>query len=113
MNRLQVELPGLSLKNPIIPASGCFGFGREYAQFYDLSVLGSIMIKATTEQPRYGNPTPRVAETPGGMLNAIGLQNPGLEKVMNSELPWLEQFDLPIIANVAGSQAEDYVAVAK
>ena len=71
------------------------------------------MIKATTEQPRYGNPTPRVAETPGGMLNAIGLQNPGLEKVMNSELPWLEQFDLPIIANVAGSQAEDYVAVAK
>ena len=102
MNRLQVELPGLSLKNPIIPASGCFGFGREYAQFYDLSVLGSIMIKATTEQPRYGNPTPRVAETPGGMLNAIGLQNPGLEKVMNSELPFLEQFDLPIIANVAG-----------
>ena len=71
------------------------------------------MIKATTEQPRYGNPTPRVAETPGGMLNAIGLQNPGLDKVMNSELPWLEQFDLPIIANVAGSQAEDYVAVAK
>lgn len=71
------------------------------------------MIKATTEQPRYGNPTPRVAETPGGMLNAIGLQNPGLEKVMNSELPFLEQFDLPIIANVAGSQAEDYVAVAK
>ena len=113
MNRLQVELPGLSLKNPIIPASGCFGFGREYAQFYHLSVLGSIMIKATTEQPRYGNPTPRVAETPGGMLNAIGLQNPGLEKVMNSELPFLEQFDLPIIANVAGSQAEDYLAVAK
>ena len=97
-----------------MPASGCFGFGREYAQFYDLSVLGAIMIKATTEEPRYGNPTPRVAETPGGMLNAIGLQNPGLEKVMNSEeLPWLEQFDVPIIANVAGSQAEDYVAVAK
>ena len=71
------------------------------------------MIKATTEEPRYGNPTPRVAETPAGMLNAIGLQNPGLEKVMNEELPFLEQFDVPIIANVAGSQVEDYVEVAK
>ncbi|GAA3323234.1 dihydroorotate oxidase B catalytic subunit [Ectobacillus funiculus] len=113
MSRLQVELPGLSLKNPIMPASGCFGFGREYANLYDLSVLGSIMIKATTEHPRFGNPTPRVAETPAGMLNAIGLQNPGLQKVVNEELPWLEQFDLPIIANVAGSQTEDYVTVAK
>lgn len=113
MSRLQVELPGLSLKNPIMPASGCFGFGREYANLYDLSVLGSIMIKATTEHPRFGNPTPRVAETPAGMLNAIGLQNPGLQKVVNEELPWLEQFDVPIIANVAGSQTEDYVAVAK
>ncbi|GGE66075.1 dihydroorotate dehydrogenase [Priestia taiwanensis] len=113
MNRLAVELPGLSLKNPIIPASGCFGFGREFANLYDLSVLGSIMIKATTAEPRFGNPTPRVAETPGGMLNAIGLQNPGLEKVMAEELPWLEQFDLPIIANVAGSQTEDYVHVAR
>jgi dihydroorotate dehydrogenase (NAD+) catalytic subunit len=113
MNRLAVELPGLSLKNPIIPASGCFGFGREFANLYDLSVLGSIMIKATTAEPRFGNPTPRVAETPGGMLNAIGLQNPGLEKVMTEELPWLEQFDLPIIANVAGSQTEDYVHVAQ
>lgn len=113
MSRLHIELPGLSLKNPIIPASGCFGFGREYAQFYDLNVLGSIMIKATTLEPRYGNPTPRVAETSAGMLNAIGLQNPGLEGVMTKELPWLEQFDLPIIANVAGSQVDDYVQVAK
>ena len=71
MNRLAVKLPGLELKNPIIPASGCFGFGREFAEYYDLSRLGSIMIKATTEEPRVGNPTPRVAETPGGMLNAI------------------------------------------
>jgi dihydroorotate dehydrogenase (NAD+) catalytic subunit len=113
MNRLQVELPGLSLKNPIMPASGCFGFGKEYSKFYDLSTLGAIMIKATTVEPRFGNPTPRVAETSAGMLNAIGLQNPGLEKVMAEELPWLDQFDVPIIANVAGSQIEDYVKVAR
>lgn len=113
MNRLNVELPGLKLKNPIMPASGCFGFGREYSQFYDLSVLGAIMIKATTLEPRFGNPTPRVAETTSGMLNAIGLQNPGLEKVMSEELPFLSHFDVPIIANVAGSLEEDYVAVAK
>ncbi|NTU26459.1 dihydroorotate dehydrogenase [Bacillus tequilensis] len=110
---LEVKLPGLDLKNPIIPASGCFGFGKEFARFYDLSCLGAIMIKATTKEPRFGNPTPRVAETGAGMLNAIGLQNPGLESVLQNELPWLEQFDTPIIANVAGSQVEDYVEVAK
>lgn len=110
---LNVELPGLSLKNPIIPASGCFGFGREFASLYDLSLLGGIMIKATTLEPRFGNPTPRVAETGAGMLNAIGLQNPGLKGVLENELPWLQQFDTPIIANVAGSQVEDYVEVAK
>ena len=113
MSRLAVELPGLSLKNPIMPASGCFGFGKEYAQLYDLSQLGAIMIKATTLETRLGNPTPRVAETPAGMLNAIGLQNPGLAKVMANELPWLEQYDVPIIANVAGTLTEDYVAVAE
>ncbi|MDQ1146770.1 dihydroorotate dehydrogenase (NAD+) catalytic subunit [Bacillus sp. SORGH_AS 510] len=113
MSRLKIELPGLTLKNPIMPASGCFGFGREYSQFYDLSELGAIMIKATTAEPRFGNPTPRVAETSAGMLNAIGLQNPGLEKVMSNELPWLSQYDVPIIANVAGSVEEDYVRVAK
>ncbi|MEC0251545.1 dihydroorotate dehydrogenase [Bacillus halotolerans] len=110
---LEVKLPGLDLKNPIIPASGCFGFGKEFARFYDLSCLGAIMIKATTKEPRFGNPTPRVAETGAGMLNAIGLQNPGLESVLENELPWLEQFDTPIIANVAGSQVEDYVEVAQ
>jgi len=110
---LAVSLPGLDLKNPIIPASGCFGFGREFAEYYDLSVLGSIMIKATTIEPRLGNPTPRVAETPSGMLNAIGLQNPSVDKVMETELPFLEQFDLPIIANIAGVTTEDYVTVAK
>ncbi|MGG3137840.1 dihydroorotate dehydrogenase [Bacillus subtilis] len=110
---LEVKLPGLNLKNPIIPASGCFGFGKEFSRFYDLSCLGAIMIKATTKEPRFGNPTPRVAETGAGMLNAIGLQNPGLDSVLHNELPWLEQFDTPIIANVAGSQVEDYVEVAE
>ena len=112
MSMLDVNLPGLNLKNPIMPASGCFGFGREYSQFFDLSRLGAIMIKATTVEPRFGNPTPRVAETSAGMLNAIGLQNPGLKKVFSEELPWLDQFDVPIIANIAGSTEEDYVAVA-
>lgn len=110
---LETRLPGLEMKNPIMPASGCFGFGREYASFYDLSVLGSIMVKATTPEPRFGNATPRVAETSAGMLNAIGLQNPGLKKVMEEELPFLETYKLPVIANVAGAVAEDYVQVAK
>lgn len=113
MSRLSIQLPGLDLKNPIMPASGCFGFGREYGGLYDLSKLGAIMIKATTVETRLGNPTPRVAETPAGMLNAIGLQNPGLEKVMSNELPWLERFGVPIIANVAGTITEDYVEVSK
>ncbi|KUP07044.1 dihydroorotate dehydrogenase [Bacillus coahuilensis p1.1.43] len=113
MSRLSIHLPGLQLKNPIMPASGCFGFGQEYSRLYDLSCLGAIMIKATTPLPRFGNPTPRVAETSSGMLNAIGLQNPGLEGVIESELERLKQFDVPIIANVAGSVTEDYVQVAK
>ncbi|WOV86172.1 dihydroorotate dehydrogenase [Sporosarcina oncorhynchi] len=113
MNRLSVELPGLQLKNPIMPASGCFGFGKEYGNLYNLSQLGAIMIKATTLETRFGNPTPRVAETAAGMLNAIGLQNPGLQGVMENELPWLEQFDVPIIANVAGTETADYVEVAQ
>lgn len=113
MSRLNLQLPGLDLKNPIMPASGCFGFGREYAQLYDLSKLGAIMIKATTPEVRAGNPTPRVAETAAGMLNAIGLQNPGIDKVMAEELPFLEGYDVPIIANVAGTVTEDYVEVAR
>lgn len=113
MSMLNVELPGLTLKNPIMPASGCFGFGKEYSGLYDLSLLGAIMIKATTLEPRFGNPTPRVAETPAGMLNAIGLQNPGLNHVLMEELPRLEQYDVPIIANLAGSTEEDYIEVAR
>ncbi|HEY4554436.1 MAG TPA: dihydroorotate dehydrogenase [Bacillaceae bacterium] len=113
MKCLSVKLPGLDLKNPVMPASGCFGFGKEFAGLYDLSQLGAIMIKATTLEPRFGNPTPRVAETAAGMLNAIGLQNPGLEQVLAEELPWLEKFDVPIIANVAGTETEDYAEVAE
>ncbi len=112
MSRLAVDLPGLKMKNPIMPASGCFGFGKEFAEFYNLSVLGAIAIKATTVEPRYGNPTPRVAETKAGMLNAIGLQNPGLDKVMTEELPRLLPYDVPILANIAGSEIEDYIEVA-
>ena len=114
-NRLAVSLPGLDLKNPIIPASGCFGFGQEYAKYYDLDKLGSIMIKATTKEARFGNPTPRLAETPSGMLNAIGLQNPGVDVVLAEKLPWLaENFPtLPIIANVAGFSNDEYAYVSE
>lgn len=110
---LHVSLPGLELKNPIMPASGCFGFGQEYGRYYDLNLLGAIIIKAATKEPRLGNATPRVAETPSGMLNAIGLQNPGIEAIMTEKLPWLAKRypDLPIIANVAGNTEADYVAV--
>lgn len=108
---LHVTLPGLELKNPIIPASGCFGFGREYAELYDLSILGGIAIKSATPHKRYGNPTPRVAETPSGMLNAIGLQNPGVDTIMETELPWLANFNTEIIANVAGASEDEYMEV--
>lgn len=111
MSQLAIELPGLTLKNPIMPASGCFGFGQEYSKFYDLSQLGAIIIKAATEQARFGNPTPRVAETTAGMLNAIGLQNPGVEKIITEELPRLANYNVPVIANVAGSTIEEYEAV--
>lgn len=112
-HRLAVKLPGLHLKNPIMPASGCFGFGQEYAKYYDLNQLGSIIIKATTREARFGNPTPRVAETPSGMLNAIGLQNPGIDVVLSEKLPWLYQHypNIPIIANVAGFSNDEYAYV--
>ena len=114
-NRLSIMLPGLNLKNPIIPASGCFGFGQEYAKYYDLNRLGSIMIKATTQHARFGNPTPRVAETPSGMLNAIGLQNPGVDAVLAEKLTWLANHypELPIIANVAGFSNDEYAYVSE
>ncbi|MFD2171487.1 dihydroorotate dehydrogenase [Tumebacillus lipolyticus] len=108
---LAVEIGSLKLKNPVMTASGCFAFGKEFADYYDLSTLGAITVKATTLEPRLGNPTPRVAETPGGMLNAIGLQNPGVEKVIAEELPHLRKYDIPVIVNIAGTTVEDYVAV--
>ena len=113
--RLAVNLPGLNLINPLMPASGCCGFGQEYDEYFDLSQLGSIMIKATTVEPRPGNPVPRVAESPSGMLNAIGLQNPGLDVVMAEKLPWLAEHHptLPIIANIAGYTVDDYSQVAQ
>ena len=112
MVNLKVKLPGLEMKNPVIPASGTFGFGYEFTRFYDINVLGSIMIKGTTLEPRYGNPLPRIAEGPSGMLNAIGLQNPGVDEIISNQLKKLEAYDVPIIANVAGSDIEDYVYVA-
>ncbi|NLY56555.1 MAG: dihydroorotate dehydrogenase [Firmicutes bacterium] len=96
-----------------MPASGCFGFGQEFAQLYDLKQLGAVVVKAVTLRPIWGNPTPRVAETPGGMLNAIGLQNPGLDVVCREKLPWLAEQDVPIIVNIAGETVADYVAVAE
>ena len=113
MTKLSVKLPGLNLKNPIIPASGTFGFGEEVAELYDLSILGGIAIKATTKEQRLGNPTPRVCEVYGGMLNAIGLANPGIDKVLEYKVPFLNSIDTEIIANVAGSTLEEYVEVAQ
>lgn len=109
---LSVDLPGLSMKNPVMPASGCFSFGREYSEFYNLNKLGAVIMKAATGNERQGNPTPRVAETASGMLNAIGLQNPGVEKIVETEVPFLAQYAVPIIANVAGSTIEEYEKVA-
>lgn len=107
---LIVKLPGMVLQNPIIPASGTFGFGYEFMQFYDISILGSIMTKGTTLEPRFGNKTPRIAECYAGMINAVGLQNPGVKCVVEEELEKLSRvYPHKIIANVSGSQEEDYV----
>lgn len=108
---LSVNIAGLTLKNPVMPASGCFGFGREYSEYYSLDRLGAVVVKATTLHPRLGNPTPRVTEVTGGMLNAIGLANPGLDQVLEEELPWLVKQKVPIIVNVAGDTVEDYCIV--
>ena len=114
MVNLKVKLPGLEMKNPVIPASGTFGFGYEFTRFYDINVLGSIMIKGTTLEPRYGNPLPRIAEGPSGMLNAIGLQNPGVDAVMSHELEELRKcYNDKVIANIGGSCVDDYVETAK
>ncbi|MBR4072912.1 MAG: dihydroorotate dehydrogenase [Clostridia bacterium] len=109
MVNLSVNLSGLELSNPIIPASGTFGYGREFAELYDISILGSFSFKGTTLEPRFGNPTPRIAETPSGMLNAVGLQNPGVDAVIAEEIPNIKKiFGKPVIANVGGFSIEEY-----
>ncbi len=112
MVNLSVALCGIPLENPIIPASGTFGFGYEFAELYDINCLGTFSMKGTTAQPRFGNPAPRIAECPQGMLNAVGLQNPGVEKVISEELPKLKAcFRKPVMANVSGFSEEEYVQV--
>ncbi len=109
MGRLTVNLCGVELDNPIIPASGTFGYGYEFAELYDINMLGSFSFKGTTKEPRFGNPTPRIAECPMGMINAVGLQNPGVEKVIAEELPKMRQhFHKPVMANVSGFSVVDY-----
>ena len=112
MGRLNVTLCGIELDNPVIPASGTFGFGYEFADYYDINELGTFSFKGTTALPRFGNPTPRIAETPSGMLNAVGLQNPGVDRVIAEELPKMKRvFSKPVMANVSGFSVGEYVEV--
>ena len=109
MGSLSVNLCGIELSNPVIPASGTFGYGYEYAELYDINELGTFSFKGTTKEARFGNPTPRIAECTAGMINAVGLQNPGVEKVISQELPRLAKcFHKPVMANVSGFSVEDY-----
>lgn len=109
MGKMSVNLCGISLENPVIPASGTFGFGYEFAELYDINCLGTFSFKGTTKDPRFGNPTPRIAECNDGMINAVGLQNPGVDKVISEELPKLKRcFHKPVMANVSGFSVEDY-----
>ena len=109
MGEMKVDLCGITLDNPVIPASGTFGYGYEFAELYDINCLGTFSFKGTTKDPRFGNPTPRIAECTAGMINAVGLQNPGVEKVISEELPRLAKcFNKPVMANVSGFAVEDY-----
>lgn len=112
MINLAVEVAGIKLKNPVLTASGTFGFGREFAELYDLNLLGGVMLKGITLNPRLGNPPPRIAETPAGMLNSVGLQNPGVDYVIQEEIPWLRQFDVAVIVNVSGHSFDEYAEIA-
>lgn len=110
MGRLNVDLCGIELSNPIIPASGTFGYGYEFSELYDINMLGTFSFKGTTKDPRYGNPTPRIAECTSGMINAVGLQNPGVHKVISDELPKLRKcFDKKVMANISGFSVDEYV----
>ena len=109
MGRLSTVLCGIELDNPVIPASGTFGYGHEFAELYDINILGTFSFKGTTREPRFGNPTPRIAECPAGMLNAVGLQNPGIRAVIDEELPKLRKcFRKPVMANISGFSVEDF-----
>ena len=113
-NRLSVDLAGIRLDNPVIPASGTFGYGKEFADLYDLDILGSISFKGTTVEKRYGNPLPRIADCTAGMLNSVGLQNPGVDEVCGRELKYMaEIFHKPLIANISGFSEEEYVKLAE
>ena len=112
MGRLSVTLCGTELDNPVIPSSGTFGYGYEFNELYDINLLGTFSFKGTTREPRFGNAQPRIAETPGGMLNAVGLQNPGVKQVISHELPLLKKcFHKPVMANVSGFSVEEYTDV--
>ena len=107
---LSVSLAGMTLDNPVIPASGCFGYGKEFSELYDINILGSFSFKGTTKEPRFGNPTPRIAETPSGMLNAVGLQNPGIDSVVANQLAYMDRyFRKKVIANISGFSVEEFV----
>lgn len=109
MGRLSVNLCGIELDNPVIPASGTFGYGYEFAEYYDINCLGTFSFKGTTKEPHFGNPTPRIAECTNGLINSIGLQNPGVDKVISEELPKLKKFfNKPVMANVSGFAVEDF-----
>lgn len=110
---LSVNVAGVSFKNPVITASGCYGFGRDYECLYPLSALGGVSLKGMTIRERLGNPPPRIAETPSGMLNSVGLQNPGVEHFLEHDLPYLAQQDTTLVANIAGATVEDYCAIAE
>jgi dihydroorotate dehydrogenase (NAD+) catalytic subunit len=105
---LRVEIKGLTLKNPVMTASGTFGYGEEYSQYFDIGQLGAIVVKGLSLEPRVGNPPPRIVETPAGMLNAIGLQNIGVRAFVAEKLPWLRQYDVPVVANVYGETIDEY-----
>ena len=110
MVNTKVNLSGIELDNPLIPASGTFGFGYEFAELYDINILGSFSFKGTTKDPRFGNPTPRIAECYSGMINSVGLQNPGIDKVISEELPKLKKcFNKPVVANISGFSLDEYV----
>ncbi|WP_312046664.1 dihydroorotate dehydrogenase [Anaerotignum sp.] len=114
MVNTKVTLSGITLDNPIIPASGTFGYGHEFADLYDINILGTFSFKGTTKEPRFGNPTPRIAECTGGMINSVGLQNPGIEKVIREELPKMKKvFHKPVIANISGFSVAEYVYCAE